>query len=136
MLADSTLHILDHSDFASAFTPRSKAEVALVAELPELGEGVRINGRIDRIAVIDNTVLIVDFKTNRPPPTREEDVPALYATQMALYRAAAKKIFPGHRIACALVWTEGPHLMPLSDGALDAEIARIRGRLDPEGVRS
>jgi ATP-dependent helicase/nuclease subunit A len=55
---------------------------------------------------------------------------------MALYRAAAAKIFPNHRIACALVWTEGPHLMQLSDTFLDAEISRIRRRLDPEGVRS
>ena len=53
-------------------------------------------------------VLIVDFKTNRPPPQDERDVPALYATQMALYREAAARIFPGKRIACALVWTEGP----------------------------
>ena len=42
--------------------------------------------------------------------------------QMALYRAALAKIFPGRRIACALVWTEGPRLMRLSDALLDAEI--------------
>jgi ATP-dependent helicase/nuclease subunit A len=135
-LATSTLAILQHKQFAAAFTTTSKAEVAIVADLPELGDGVRVNGRIDRIAVTESTVLIVDFKTNRPPPTREKDVPALYATQMALYRAAAAKIFPKRRIACALVWTEGPHLMTLSDGFLDAELLRIRARLDPEGVRS
>jgi ATP-dependent helicase/nuclease subunit A len=130
-LADATLAILEHPDFARAFAAGSKAEVAIVADLPELGEAVRINGRIDRIAVSATEVLIVDFKTNRPPPTAEADVPALYATQMALYRAAAAKIFPGRRIACALVWTEGPHLMALSDGLLDAETARIRARLLP-----
>jgi ATP-dependent helicase/nuclease subunit A len=135
-LADSTLHILEHPDFAEAFAPQSRAEVAIVADLPELGDGVRVNGRIDRIAVTDSTVLIVDFKTNRPPPTREEDVHRLYRTQMALYRAAAAKIFPERRIACALVWTEGPHLMALSDVLLDAETLRIRARLDPQGARS
>jgi ATP-dependent helicase/nuclease subunit A len=135
-LAESTVRLMEHPDFAAAFTENSRAEVALVADLPELGDGVRINGRIDRIAETHNTVLIVDFKTNRPPPTREEDVPALYRTQMALYRAAAAKIFLGKRIACALVWTEGPHLMALSDVVLDAETQRIRGRLDPSGGRS
>ncbi|HEY1632818.1 MAG TPA: PD-(D/E)XK nuclease family protein, partial [Rhizomicrobium sp.] len=135
-LAGSTLHILEHPDFADAFTPQSRAEVAIVADLPELGDGVRVNGRIDRIAVTDSTVLIVDFKTNRPPPTEEKDVHALYRTQMALYRAAAAKIFPGRRIACALVWTEGPHLMTLSDALLDAETLHIRTRLDPKGGRS
>ena len=77
-----------------------------------------------------DTVLIVDFKTNRPPPAREEDVPGIYATQMALYRAAAARIFPGKRIACALVWTEGPSLMALSEAFLEAETGRVRARLD------
>jgi ATP-dependent helicase/nuclease subunit A len=135
-LIAETLAVLDDPMFAPAFAPGSRAEVAIVADLPELGSGARVNGRIDRLAVTKDSVLIVDFKTNRPPPTREEDVATLYATQMALYRAAAAKIFPGRRIACALVWTEGPSLMPLSDGFLDAEMARIRARLDPQGARS
>jgi hypothetical protein len=57
-------------------------------------------------------------------------------TQMALYRAATAKIFAGKRIVCGLVWTDGPTLMKLSNGLLDAELRRIRTRLDPEGERS
>jgi ATP-dependent helicase/nuclease subunit A len=49
---------------------------------------------------------------------------------MALYRAALAKIFPAKRIACALVWTEGPRLMRLPDALMEAEIAAIRARLD------
>jgi ATP-dependent helicase/nuclease subunit A len=128
-IADETLRVLNDTQFAAAFAPGSRAETGLIADLPELGEGARINGRIDRLAVTDDEVLIVDFKTNRPPPSREEDLPQIYRTQMALYRAGARKIFPGRRIACALVWTEGPRLMPLSDALLDAEIARISARL-------
>ncbi|MBL6854119.1 MAG: hypothetical protein ISQ86_12095 [Alphaproteobacteria bacterium] len=60
----------------------------------------------------------------------------LYRTQMALYRAAAQKIFPDKRIVCGLVWTEGPTLMELSNDLLDAELARIPERLDPHGARS
>ena len=80
----------------------------------------------------DDEVLILDFKTNRPPPTREEDVSALYLAQMALYRAAAMRIFPGRRIVCGLVWTGGPFLMRLSEALLDAQLGRIQRRLDPE----
>ncbi len=112
-LVDETLAVLDEPAFAAAFAPGGRVEVAIVAELPELGPGARINGRIDRLAVTADEVLAIDFKTNRPPPTRPEDVPALYRAQMALYRAALAKVFPGRRIACALVWTEGPKLMPL-----------------------
>ncbi len=128
-IADETLRVLNDPQFAAAFAPGSRAEAGLVADLPELGEGARINGRIDRLAVSDDEVLIVDFKTNRPPPAREEDVAQIYRTQMALYRAGATRIFPGRRIACALVWTEGPRLMPLSGALLDAELARIAARL-------
>ncbi|HWA90619.1 MAG TPA: double-strand break repair helicase AddA [Rhizomicrobium sp.] len=124
-LAAQTLRVLSDPAFAAAFAPGSRAEIGLVADLPELGDGARVNGRIDRLAFTESEVLIVDFKTNRPPPKREDELARITRTQMALYRAAAARIFPGRRIACALVWTEGPSLMPLSDALLDAEMARI-----------
>ncbi|MDE1939488.1 MAG: double-strand break repair helicase AddA [Alphaproteobacteria bacterium] len=132
-LMGETLAVLNDPVFAAAFTPDSRAEVSLVADLPELGAGARVHGRVDRLAITDDEVLIIDFKTNRPPPAHENDVPQIYATQMALYRAAATKIFSGKRIASALVWTEGPSLMPLTDAFLEAEARRIRARLDQGG---
>ncbi|HVW75307.1 MAG TPA: double-strand break repair helicase AddA, partial [Rhizomicrobium sp.] len=103
-LVDETLAVLDDPAFAAAFAPGSQAEAGLLAKLPELGVGARINGRIDRLAVTDQQVLILDYKTNRPPPAREEDVPAVYLAQMALYRAAAAKVFAGRRIVCGLIF--------------------------------
>ena len=135
-LVDETLAVLDDPAFAAAFAPGSQAEAGLLAELPELGVGARVNGRIDRLAVTDERVLILDYKTNRPPPAREADVPAVYLAQMALYRAAAAKVFPGRRIACGLIFTDGPRLLQLSDVVLDAQMAGILARLDPEGWRS
>lgn len=131
-LADETLRILNDPEFAPAFAPSSRAEVAFLANLPQLGTGAQVNGRVDRLAVTDTDVLIVDFKTNRPPPTREEDVSPLYLAQMALYRAAAARIFPGKRIVCGLVWTGGPFLMRLSEAGLDAQLGQIMRRLDPD----
>jgi ATP-dependent helicase/nuclease subunit A len=104
--------------------------------LPELGTGAQVNGRVDRLAVTDTEVLVVDFKTNRPAPSREEDVSPLYLAQMALYRAAATRIFPGKRIVCGLVWTDGPFLMRLSDALLDSQLTLITRRLDPGEGRS
>ncbi len=127
-LVKEALAILNHADFAALFTPTSRAEVLISVELPELGAGTRISGQIDRLAVTENSVLVADYKTNRPPPARIEDVPALYRAQMALYRAALAKIYPGKRIECALVWTDGPHLMQLPDSLLNAEIEQITRR--------
>lgn len=135
-LADEVLAVLDDPQFAAAFAPGSQAEAGLLAELPEFGKGARVNGRIDRLAVSDSQVLILDFKTNRPPPASEAEVPAVYLAQMALYRAGAAKIFPGRRIVCGLVFTDGPRLLQLSDVVLDAQMAGISARLDPKGERS
>ncbi|HEX3485302.1 MAG TPA: double-strand break repair helicase AddA [Micropepsaceae bacterium] len=125
-LVAETMAILNHPIFAPLFAPNSRAEIAVTAELPELGN-VRVNGQIDRLAVTEDAVLIADFKTNRPPPAHVTDTSKLYLSQMALYRAALRKIYPGKRIDCALVWTDGARLMPLPAALLDAEIARIAG---------
>jgi ATP-dependent helicase/nuclease subunit A len=135
-LVRETLAVLDDPNFTDVFAPGSQAEAGLVAELPELGKGARVNGRIDRLAVTESQVLILDFKTNRPAPRCEAEVPKVYLAQMALYRAAAAKIFPGKRILCGLVFTDGPRLLQLSDRALDAEITDMAARLDPPGVGS
>jgi len=115
-----------------------EAAVCVVQD-PPLGTGHAVKVALptisDEIGETDGDVLILDFKTGKPA-AHESDVPRLYATQMALYRAAAARIFPGRRIACALVWTEGPSLLPLSAALLEAETIRIRTRLDPGGERT
>jgi ATP-dependent helicase/nuclease subunit A len=135
-LIGETLAVLDHPDFAAAFAPGSRAEAAIVADLPELGPATRVSGRLDRLAITDAAVLAIDFKTNRPAPAKASDVAPLYLSQMALYRAALGKVFPGRRIDCALVWTDVPALMPLPAPLLDAEMARIAARLDRPGAGS
>jgi ATP-dependent helicase/nuclease subunit A len=129
-LAEEVMAVLKHPDFAAAFGPDSQAEVAFQAALPAFGEKAQITGRIDRLAVTPEEVLILDYKTNRPPPDREEDVDPVYLAQMALYRDGAARIFPGRRIVCGLVWTDGPRLMRLSGALLDRQIAALSARLD------
>jgi ATP-dependent helicase/nuclease subunit A len=131
-----TLAVLDHPEFAGAFGPNSKAEISLAAELPELGHGARVDGRIDRLAVERDRILIIDFKTGQPVPANESKVRQSDLAQMALYRAAAAKIFPERRISCAFVWTAKPQLMKLGDAVLDEQLTFLRQRLDPDETRS
>ena len=84
------------------------AEVPLAALI---GEGQALSGRIDRLAVTQTEVLIADYKTNRPPPVRLEDVSQQYLAQLAAYRAALTPLFPGKTIRTALIWTDGPRFM-------------------------
>src|SRR5207237_593005 len=53
------------------------------------------------------------------------DVPEPYAAQLALYRAVLRRLYPGKHIRAALVWTDLPDLMEISDARLDAALAAI-----------
>ena len=114
-LAAETLAVLEHQDFAPLFAPGSKAEVPVVALLG----GKALSGQIDRLVVTGDAVMIVDYKTLRPPPRDEAQIPDAYLDQLSAYRAAIAAIYPGRAVRCALLWTEGPRLMPVSPALLD-----------------
>jgi ATP-dependent helicase/nuclease subunit A len=125
-IAAQVLRVLDDPAFREAFQHGSRAEVPIVGKLTLGHETVRVSGQIDRLAVTESSVLICDFKTNRPAPRRIEDVPPAYVTQLALYRAVLAKLYPGRAVRAALLWTEVPDLMELSGTALDAALTRIK----------
>jgi len=108
------LAVLDHPDFAGLFGPGSQAEVPLIGLIGEHA----LSGQIDRLVVAEDRVLIVDYKSLRPPPATEHDVAPIYLRQLAAYEAALKRIYPDREIRCALLWTEGPQLMPISPETL------------------
>lgn len=111
----TTLAVLDQPGFEALFGPGSRAEVPVVG----LVEGRALSGQIDRLVVTPESVLVVDYKTNRPPPASVESVPRAYLAQMAAYRAALRLVYPGRTVRCALLWTEGPRLMELPPATLD-----------------
>ncbi len=77
---------------------------------------------MDRLLVEKDRVLVVDFKTNRPAPERIEDADPAYIRQMAAYVTVLGEIYPGRRIEAALVWTDGPKLMPVPENLLAAAL--------------
>jgi ATP-dependent helicase/nuclease subunit A len=109
--------VLNDPAFAAVFSPASRAEVPIVGLVGRLS----VAGQVDRLLVEAERVLVVDYKTNRPPPATEDTVDPAYRRQMAAYRAVLAAIYPDKRIDCALLWTDGPRLMPLSAALLDAE---------------
>ena len=110
------LRVLDDPAFAAVFGPDSRAEAPIVATL---ADGVVVRGSIDRMVVGKTQVLLLDYKTDRPPPDRAEDTPPRILAQMAAYRAALAMVFPGRIIEAALLWTDGPRLMALPPALLD-----------------
>ncbi|HET7881752.1 MAG TPA: double-strand break repair helicase AddA [Acetobacteraceae bacterium] len=115
ILAREVLAILDHPDLAPLFGPDSRAEVPLTGVVG----GAVVGGLVDRLAVLDDRVLVADYKTNRNPPEKVEDTPMLYRRQMGAYRAVLRQIFPDKPVACALVWTQSAQVVMLPDELLD-----------------
>jgi len=109
-----TLTVLTNPEFAELWGPDAQAEVPVVGLLGRQA----LSGQIDRLVVTSDRVLIVDYKTVRPPPATEDEVPAVYLRQLATYQAALQRIYPDRPVQCALLWTDGPRLMAISPARL------------------
>jgi ATP-dependent helicase/nuclease subunit A len=108
-IARETLALFDHPEFAAAWAGEGLAEAAIVARIG----GRALSGRIDRVVVRDDAVYVLDYKTNRPPPARIEDVPLAYVRQLAAYAAALGPLYPDRPIRAALIWTFAPKLQEI-----------------------
>jgi len=122
-LISEVLGVILAPAIAPLFAPGSRAEVPLVAEIehPALGRFL-ISGRLDRIAVSEDEVLIADYKTNRPVPHDLADADPAHIAQLAAYSAGLKTIYPGRRVRAFLVWTDGPRSMEIPETILIAAL--------------
>jgi ATP-dependent helicase/nuclease subunit A len=120
--AREALNVIADARFASVFGPMSRAEAPIIGQ----AAGKAVRGVVDRLAVEDDCVLVLDFKTDRPAPLGADKAPRTYVLQLALYRDVLRNVFPGKRVECALLWTEAPLLMPLPDALLDAALQQFQ----------
>jgi len=119
--------VLDDTRFADVFGPGSRAEAAIAGTSPRLPAGLAVSGRVDRLLVTPDRVLVVDYKTNRPAPGDVADADPAYLIQMSVYTAVLEEIFPDRRVEAALVWTDGPRLMPVPENIVAATLAALPG---------
>lgn len=117
----AALDVVDDPRFAAIFSPAGRAEAPIIGQI---GETI-VNGRVDRLVVTPQEVLVVDYKTDRPAPARPEDVGEAYRLQMAAYRAILASAWPDRPVRCLLVWTDGPKLMELDPEDLDRALRRV-----------
>lgn len=98
-----------YQSFPHIFTPSSMAEVPIIGEV----DGKIISAKIDRLVVNDDSVIIVDYKTNRPAASSLDEVPARYIKQLATYKCLLEKIYPHKNIETYILWTNTCNLMKL-----------------------
>jgi len=117
-IATEAAAVMQDPRFARIFSAGSRAEVPLIGQLG----GRVISGRVDRLWVGPDQVLVVDYKTDRRPP---DQPPAAYLRQMAAYRGVLACLYPGRAVRCALLWTDGPVWMALDPAAMDDALAAM-----------
>ncbi len=105
------MNILEHEEFSHLFSSDSQAEVSLTGSIDVQGDSRRISGQIDRIAMFDDKVLIVDYKTDRLVPDNPEMVSDQYLVQLAIYKNLVEQIYSDRNVECALLWTSAPQIM-------------------------
>jgi len=95
--------------------------VPLAAHIEKLGRTVI--GRIDRLIVRDDQILVVDYKSDRDAPATIAAARPDYLLQLAAYREAVMGIHGARPVRVALLWTAIPHLMEVPPELLDRIIA-------------
>ena len=128
-LVSDVRSVLEARELAPWFEPStSRAEVPVMGKL-DFESGPRsISGTIDRMAVLNDSVVLLDYKTGSHVPETPDEIPPDYVTQMALYRALVGRIYPDKTVVAVLIWTHrtgGPEIMQLADSALDGAFAAI-----------
>ena len=97
------------------------------------GPPLQLTGKIDRLVQTGDSVLILDYKSNRPPPRDVAAVAESYLLQLAAYASAVSAIFPETQVRAALLWTDGARIMEIPKALLDEHAQRL-WTLDPASL--
>jgi ATP-dependent helicase/nuclease subunit A len=88
-------NIVKNSNFNFIFGKNSHSEVAISAKI----DGKIISGQIDLLILEQNSVTIIDYKTNF------NKNPDFYQEQLNLYSQIIANIYPNKKIITAIIWT-------------------------------
>ena len=100
-LSPEVAGVMKHPEFAKYFDMQnSMAEVAVRSK--------EFSGRIDRLVVLENEVIILDFKTSREVP---RSIPLEYQRQMEAYRLLLEPLYPDKVIRAGLLYTVIPQIL-------------------------
>lgn len=113
------------------FARGSYGEVPLRGRVDWRGKTVDVAARLDRVVIRESDVLIVEYKTDRVVPKANAAIPANYVAQLALYRIAVERLFPGRVVNCGILWTVEPRLSLLPSTLLQEAVSVLD---PPEGA--
>ena len=127
-LITAALAVIGDESLAAIFSADARAEVSIMGTLTLGSRDYAVSGRIDRMAVTEDAVEIVDFKTNRAPPGSVDDIPFEHRAQLAIYRTILAPLYPGREIRCGLIYTEAARTYWLGADRLEASLAELASK--------
>lgn len=101
--------VMHNPEFTDIFDASALVEVPISGILGDDS----ISGRIDRLLIKEDEILLIDFKTNRKPPVNAQSVANIYIKQLKTYKSLLQEIWPNKKIRCALLWTDNCTLMSM-----------------------
>lgn len=125
-LQQQIVRVLQHPDLAEVFSLQGQAEVSIMGTIRLGNEERAVSGRIDRLAVSENRVTLLDYKTNRVPPSEPSSVPFSHRAQLAIYRELLQAIYPNRDIECLLIYTENASMIRLPEEVLGPTLAELK----------
>lgn len=106
-IIEEVMTLFEDKRFRVLFGPNSRNEVPVVGEV----DGRIVSAQIDRIVVLEDKVMVVDFKTNRPAAKTINEVPKVYLKQLKAYKKLLEKVYINKKIETYILWTDIANLM-------------------------
>ncbi|NKN39170.1 double-strand break repair helicase AddA [Agrobacterium sp. a22-2] len=125
-LLDDVMAVLDHPQLQEVFSAHGQAEVSVMGTFLLNGEERTVSGRIDRLAVTADRVILLDYKTNRMPPKSLAELPFAHRAQLAIYREILGPLYPGKVFDCLLVYTEDARVLSVPEADLARSLAELK----------
>ncbi len=113
---------LQNTELRPLFGPDGQSEVSIEGKVEGIG---RVSGRLDRLAITADTIYLLDYKTNRVPPSAL-GAQHHYIRQMARYVALLSAAYPGLAVKAALLWTQTGRVMWLNPALLSQSLDEQR----------
>ena len=106
-IKQEVLALLDNPEFAEIFGENSRAEVPVIGE----SGGKIISAQLDRLIILPQKIMILDFKTNRPAAKDLASTSPAYVKQLGIYAELLRKIYPDKPVETYILWTNETRLM-------------------------
>jgi ATP-dependent helicase/nuclease subunit A len=125
-IVDDVLSLLENPKFAVIFGASSFAEIPISGQIIfENGTLRDVSGRIDRITILPDQIIIADYKTMPHPPRNQEAIPHKQLVQMAIYRDLVRRIIPDKPVRSFLIYTSGPVALEIDPDRLTASLKAL-----------